>query len=247
PLAPYTTLFRSCGSSTPRRADMTETPDRPAAGAVPVMPVGGHELGATATGSHHEPHSVLGAHEYEGGVTVRTLKPFAHEVSVILPEGGAVAMEHEHDGIWVAALDRPSLPSYRIRVTWSAQAQPAARVGPSRFLPAVGEFGLLLIGEGRHEELWRALGAHVRTVDGVEGTSFAAWAPNARAVQVVGSFNGWDGRLHSLRSLGSSGVWELLAPTVGDGDVYKYRSLGAARVWRDDAYPMARAAAGPAT
>ena len=224
---------------------MTETPDRPAAGAVPVMPVGGHELGATATGSHHEPHSVLGAHEYEGGVTVRTLKPFAHEVSVILPEGGAVAMEHEHDGIWVAALDRPSLPSYRIRVTWSAQAQPVELEEPYRFLPTVGEFDLHLIGEGRHEELWRALGAHVRTVDGVEGTSFAVWAPNARAVQVVGSFNGWDGRLHSLRSLGSSGVWELFAPTVGDGDVYKYRILGADGVWRDKADPMARAAEVP--
>ena len=224
---------------------MTETPDRPAAGAVPVMPVGGHELGATATGSHHEPHSVLGAHEYEGGVTVRTLKPFAHEVSVILPEGGAVAMEHEHDGIWVAALDRPSLPSYRIRVTWSAQAQPVELEEPYRFLPTVGEFDLHLIGEGRHEELWRALGAHVRTVDGVEGTSFAVWAPNARAVQVVGSFNGWDGRLHSLRSLGASGVWELFAPTVGDGDVYKYRILGADGVWRDKADPMARAAEVP--
>src|SRR5699024_3658619 len=92
----------------------------------------------------------------EGGVTVRTLKPFAHEVSVILPEGGAVAMEHEHDGIWVAALDRPSLPSYRIRVTWSAQAQPVELEEPYRFLPTVGEFGLHLIGEGRHEELWGA-------------------------------------------------------------------------------------------
>src|SRR5699024_6470623 len=210
--------------------------------AVPVMPVGGHELGATATGSHHEPHAVLGAHEYEGGVTVRTLKPFAHEVSVLLPEGGAVAKEHEHDGLCVAALDCPSLPSCRLRVTGSAQAQPVELEEPYRFRPTVGESGLHRIGEGRHEELWRALGAHVRTVDGVEGTSFAVWAPNARAVQVVGSFNGWDGRLHSLRSLGSSGVRWLFAPTVGDGDVYTYRILGADGVWRVKADPMARAA-----
>src|SRR5699024_10556121 len=147
------------GSSTPRRADMTETPDRPAAvaptaaRAVPVMPLGEHELGATATGSHHEPHSALGAHEHAGGVTVRTRKPFAHEAAVLLPEGGTVAMEHAHDGIWVAALERAALPSYRIRVTWSAQAEPVELEEPYRFLPTLGELDLHLIGEGRHEEL----------------------------------------------------------------------------------------------
>ncbi|HJF50127.1 MAG TPA: 1,4-alpha-glucan branching enzyme, partial [Brachybacterium paraconglomeratum] len=94
----------------------TESADRP----VPVMPLGEHELGATATGSHHEPHAVLGAHEYEGGVTVRTLKPFASEVAVLLPDGSAHGMEHEHDGIWTVALPLAEVPSYRIRVTWSA-------------------------------------------------------------------------------------------------------------------------------
>src|SRR5699024_7956246 len=158
---------------------------------------------------------------------------------------GAAARSRERVGVGLPPFDLPSLPSCRLRVTCSAQAQPVELEEPYRFLPTVGEFDLHLIGEGRHEELWRALGAHVRTVDGVEGTSFAVWAPNARAVQVVGSFNGWDGRLHSLRSLGSSVVWELFAPTVGDGDVYKYRILGADGVWRDKADPMARAAEVP--
>ena len=191
----------------------TESADRP----VPVMPLGEHELGATATGSHHEPHAVLGAHEYEGGVTVRTLKPFASEVAVLLPDGSAHAMEHEHDGIWTVALPLAEVPSYRIRVTWSAGENWVDLEEPYRFLPTIGELDLHLIREGRHEELWRALGAHVRTVDGVEGTSFAVWAPNARAVQVIGSFTSWDGRLHSMRSLGTSGVWELFVPGVGAG------------------------------
>ncbi|MDN5899174.1 MAG: 1,4-alpha-glucan branching protein GlgB [Brachybacterium sp.] len=237
---------------------MTETPDRPTATApatqtartvqtvaVPVMPLGEHELGATATGSYHEPHSVLGAHEYEGGLTIRTLKPLAHEVAVVLPDGGTVAMEHENDGIWVAVVERTELVSYRIRVTWSPQDEPVEVEEPYRFPPTLGELDLHLIREGRHEELWQALGSHVRTVEGVEGTSFTVWAPNARAVQVVGAFNGWDGRLHALRSLGASGVWEIFAPGTGDGDIYKYRILGVDGVWRDKADPMARYAEVP--
>lgn len=240
---------------------MTETPDRPTATtpatqtaqtaqtahtvAVPVMPLGEHELGATATGSYHEPHSVLGAHEYEGGLTIRTLKPLAHEVAVVLPDGGTVAMEHEYDGIWVAVVERTELASYRIRMTWSPQDEPVEVEEPYRFPPTLGELDLHLIHEGRHEELWQALGSHVRTVEGVKGTSFTVWAPNARAVQVVGAFNGWDGRLHALRSLGASGVWEIFAPGTGDGDIYKYRILGVDDVWRDKADPMARYAEVP--
>ena len=245
---------------------MTKTPDRaatpsttgaaPGRGAArpasPVMPLGEHELGATATGSYHEPHSVLGAHEYEGATTVRTLKPLAHEVSVLLPDGSTHAMEHEHNGIWVVSLPQAELPAHRLRVTWTEGAEPVELEEPYRFLPTIGELDLHLIREGRHEELWQALGSHVRVLrgesqgaDAVEGTSFAVWAPNARAVQVIGSFNGWDGRLHALRSLGSSGVWEVFVPGIGDGETYKYRILGADGVWRDKADPMARFAEVP--
>ncbi|MEE1649740.1 1,4-alpha-glucan branching protein GlgB [Brachybacterium sp. J144] len=206
----------------------------------PRMPLGEHELGAAATGSYHDPHSVLGAHEYEGAVTVRTLKPLAHEVAVLLPDGTTAAMEHEYDGIWTAVLPQPHLPSYRVRVTWSEGADPVDLEEPYRFLPTIGELDLHLMREGRHEELWRALGAHVRTIDGVAGTSFTVWAPNARAVQVVGGFNGWRGRGHALRSLGASGVWEIFVPGVGVGEVYKLRILGADSTWRDKADPMAR-------
>ncbi|WP_193116061.1 1,4-alpha-glucan branching protein GlgB [Brachybacterium tyrofermentans] len=209
------------------------------------MPLGEHELGAAATGSYHDPHSVLGAHEYEGAITVRTLKPFARAVEVVLPDGSAVAMEHEYDGIWAVALAVPHLPSYRVRVTWEEGAAPVDLDEPHRFAPTIGELDLHLIHEGRHEEPWRALGAHVLTLDGVEGTSFAVWAPNARAIQVVGTFNGWEGRGHALRSLGSSGVWEIFVPAVGDGDTYKFRILGADGTWVDKADPMARLAEVP--
>ncbi|MFQ6484763.1 1,4-alpha-glucan branching protein GlgB [Brachybacterium epidermidis] len=210
-----------------------------------VMPLGEHELGSAATGSYHDPHSVLGAHQYEGGVTVRTLKPFAHAVEVLTADGAAHPMQHEYDGVWVAAIDVAALTSYQLRVVWEEGADPVVLEEPYRFWPTLGELDLHLIREGRHEELWRALGAHVRTVEDVEGTSFAVWAPSARAVQVVGSFNGWEGRSHSLRSLGGSGVWELFVPGIGDGEVYKFRILGSDGVWRDKADPMARLAEVP--
>ncbi len=85
-----------------------------------------------------------------------------------------------------------------------------------------GELDLHLFGEGRHEKLWQMLGAHVRSLDGVSGTAFAVWAPNARAVRVVGDFNQWDGRVNPMHSLGSSGVWEAFVPGVGPGERYKF-------------------------
>jgi 1,4-alpha-glucan branching enzyme len=82
-----------------------------------------------------------------------------------------------------------------------------------------------LAAEGRHEQLYAKLGAHMREIDGVSGTAFAVWAPSARAVSVVGDFNSWDGRLHAMRTLGSTGIWELFIPEVGEGQNYKYEIL----------------------
>jgi 1,4-alpha-glucan branching enzyme len=93
---------------------------------------------------------------------------------------------------------------------------------PYSFLPTLGELDIHLVMEGRHEQLYERLGAHVREIDGVTGTAFAVWAPNARSVSVVGDFNSWDGRLHPMRSLGSSGIWELFVPGVDSGQKYKY-------------------------
>ncbi|GAB2545773.1 1,4-alpha-glucan branching protein GlgB [Brachybacterium huguangmaarense] len=227
-------------------ADVVAAPATQTAPAAPAaLALSEHELGAAATGSYHDPHAVLGAHPYEGAVTVRALKPLARAVEVVLSDGTALPMEHEHNGIWVAVVERAELPSYRLRVRWSDDAEPVELEDPYRFWPTLGEMDLHLIREGRHEELWTALGSHVREVDGVAGTSFAVWAPSARAVQVVGDFDGWDGRAHALRSLGGSGVWELFVPGVGAGAVYKFRILGQDGTWRDKADPMARAAEVP--
>ena len=110
---------------------------------------------------------------------------------------------------------------------------------PYRFLPTLGDVDLHLVGEGRHEELYEKLGAHVVEHQGVRGTAFAVWAPSARSVSVVGDFNSWDGRLHPMRSLGSSGVWELFLPGVGAGTNYKYEILAQSGEIRLKADPVA--------
>ncbi|MEE1830214.1 glycogen-branching enzyme, partial [Streptomyces sp. SP17KL33] len=91
-----------------------------------------------------------------------------------------------------------------------------------RFLPAIGELDLYLIGEGRHEQLWRALGAAPMTHQGVTGTRFTVWAPTARGVRVAGTFNFWDGTGVPMRARGSSGVWELFVAGIGEGELYKF-------------------------
>ncbi len=97
---------------------------------------------------------------------------------------------------------------------------------PFRFGPVLGEIDEYLLGEGTHRRLWQALGAHVMEHEGVAGTHFAVWAPNARRVSVVGEFNAWDGRRAPMRARGATGVWEIFLPGVGEGAAYKYEIVG---------------------
>ncbi len=171
------------------------------------------ELGA-------DPHSILGAHEANGGVVVRAYRPEAQAVRV--QPGGVEAQLKDPGGLWEALLPKAKLPlRYELEVEYPNGDTFTIR-DPYAFLPTLGELDIHLVMEGRHEELYARLGAHVRDIDGVIGTAFAVWAPNARSVSVVGDFNSWDGRLHPMRSLGSSGIWELFIPDVGEDTKYKF-------------------------
>ena len=111
----------------------------------------------------------------------------------------------------------------------------------------LGELDLYLLGEGRHEKLWQALGAHVKRDDSGKllGTSFLVWAPNAREVSLIGDHNYWDRTTHPMVSLGDRGVWELFVPDVGVGSKYKFSILTAEGKWIDHADPLARATETP--
>ena len=194
-------------------------------------------------GEHPEPHRLLGAHPTKGGVVVRVYRPTADEVLLLRAGVPPVELALVHpDGLFEVELARATLPlTYTLRATYPDGAAHAFADAYS-FLPTVGELDLHLIGEGRHERLWDVLGAHERTVDGVAGIAFAVWAPSALAVAVVGDFNLWDGRLHPLRTLGASGVWELFVPGVEAGALYKFEIRGRDHTVQPKADPLARAA-----
>ncbi|MEO3976573.1 1,4-alpha-glucan branching enzyme [Streptomyces sp. CAU 1734] len=200
------------------------------------------------SGGHHDPHALLGAHVGRGGVVVRVLRPYARSVTVVA-KGLRAGLHPEGDGLFAGVLPLRSIPEYRLLIAYETgedgTADETETHDPYRFLPALGELDLHLIGEGRHEELWRALGAHPMTCEGVRGTRFALWAPNARGVRVRADFNHWNGTGHPMRSLGSSGVWELFVPGVGDGTLYKFELMRPDGTHTLRADPMARRAEVP--
>ena len=214
---------------------MESTPATP----IPVDP---SILEAVAQGTYYAPHDVLGAHVYQGSVTIRTVHHMADTVSVVTPDGEYPAI-HEQSGVWVAVVEGTQIPDYRLRVTYADAS--TLLDDPYRFLPTLGDMDTYLIAEGRHEQLWNVLGAHLIHSTGpmgdVDGVAFAVWAPNAKAVRVVGDFNFWDGTASAMRTLGSSGIWELFIPGVGVGARYKFEIQGPAGNWFQKADPMARA------
>ena len=172
---------------------------------------------------HADPHHVLGAHPARTGVRIRAYRPDAEAVFVHLERGSPIKLRRVHpDGLFAGVAKGATLPlSYELDVHYPDGNTFRMR-DPYAFPPTLGTLDLYLLGEGRHEQLYERLGAHLREIDGVSGTSFAVWAPAARSVSVVGDFNSWDGRLHPMRSLGSSGLWELFVPDLAEGARYKY-------------------------
>src|SRR5215475_3696362 len=123
-------------------------------------------IDAIVAGASHDPHAVLGAHPGTDGVVVRALRPLAKTVTVVLPDGRRFPAGHLHQGVFAATLPVTDVPDYRVAVTYpgpGGAGQETIADDPYRHLPTLGEMDTYLIGEGRHEELWRVLGAHVRT------------------------------------------------------------------------------------
>ncbi|GAA2594016.1 MULTISPECIES: 1,4-alpha-glucan branching enzyme [Streptomyces] len=219
-------------------------PVAPAPGACATAPpLDPTDRGRLLAGAHHDPHALLGAHPVPGGIAFRALRPFAREVSVVV-DGEHHALASDGDGLFSGVLPLAGIPAYTLSVAYE-QGEPRETHDPYRFLPALGELDLHLIAEGRHEQLWQALGAEPMTHEGVTGTRFTVWAPNAQGVRVATDFTHWDGTAFPMRSLGSSGVWELFLPGVGEGTRYKFEihSRYGHRFLKAD--PMARAAEEP--
>ncbi len=177
--------------------------------------------------THHDPFDVLGAHVVslngEPSVAIRAFLPMAEAASVVR-EGEAPFPFERVSGTDFFEARFPGEASpfpYEIRVEDKDGASRQFK-DPYSFLPVLSEADLQLIHEGSHCRTYEKLGAQIMAHDGVTGVCFAVWAPNAARVSVVGDFNSWDGRRHPMRERGSSGVWELFIPGLGEGTIYKY-------------------------
>ncbi|MFI5040318.1 MAG: 1,4-alpha-glucan branching protein GlgB [Acidimicrobiales bacterium] len=214
-------------------------PSTPGAGTASGAARGGASLSGEieqlALGLSNDPHALLGAHEADGRLVVRAWVPDGADAVAVRCAGREIAAVRLHPaGLWQADLGNVGTapaPAYRLAIRrgggGGGTAVAEERDDPYRYWPTVGEFDLYLFGEGRHEALWRRLGAHPMTHQGTEGTAFAVWAPNARSVRVVGEWNSWDGRAHPMRNLGNSGVWEMFVPAARAGQLYKYELIDA--------------------
>jgi 1,4-alpha-glucan branching enzyme len=190
-------------------------------------------------GYHENPFEVLGPHEIvEAGrkaLAVRAYLPEAQRVWVVDPQHGITRpMRRIHPaGLYEAVCPADSngqspsacsslrAPCYQLRVTYKSGETQMIH-DPYAFPPLLTDFDLHLLGEGKHWKSYERLGAHLRTIDGVNGVNFAVWAPNAESVAVIGDFNFWDGRAHMMRKHIPSGVWELFIPGLGVGTMYKF-------------------------
>ncbi len=183
------------------------------------------DVDALVRAEHGDPFSILGPHPDGDGLVVRAYLPNALGVEVLERSGGRVlaAMEQgQVPGFFFTRLTNPQ--PYLLRIRWAGGEQ--VTEDPFSFGPQLGEMDLYLFAEGNHRELGRVFGAQPMEVDGVQGVRFAVWAPNARRVSVVGSFNDWDGRRHPMRLRFPAGVWEIFIPRLQPGDRYKFEILG---------------------
>ncbi|MDA0705375.1 MAG: 1,4-alpha-glucan branching protein GlgB [Proteobacteria bacterium] len=176
-------------------------------------------------GTCRDPFALLGVHPDGARRMVRTFQPQAKRVDLIDRNGVVVApLDRLHrDGLFTGEL--PSrLRHYRLRLSFSGGATLDLE-DPYRFASSLGDLDLYLLGEGSDLRIYNKLGARVLTMGGVTGTRFAVWAPNASRASVVGDFNDWDGRCHSMRLHPANGIWEIFLPGVDAGARYKFEML----------------------
>jgi 1,4-alpha-glucan branching enzyme len=180
-------------------------------------------LDAIAAARHADPFSVLGPHVERGRLTIRACLPAAEAVSVMRAGAAPVPMTRRHPaGIYEAALpETEEIADYRLQVTYPG-GHTTVVDDPYRYGRVISDYDLYLFGEGNHTRIYDKLGAHPMTIGPTAGVHFAVWAPNASRTSVVGDFNGWDGRVHTMRLLGSSGIWEIFVPAAKVGHRYKF-------------------------
>jgi len=196
---------------------------------------------------HHDPFQYLGAHFHKSEVpmvTLRTFQPNAEKVFFVTDQQ-QIEMEHEHtDGLFTLTIPTGGLPD-PLLLPFSYQYEIHYANGITRKINDTYRFGVqlgdddrFLFNKGTNYRIYDHLGAHKVTINNINGVIFRLWSPNAMAISVIGNFNYWDKRVHQMRSLGSSGIWELFIPHIDEGEIYKYAICGKYGRYREKSDPF---------
>ena len=169
------------------------------------------------------PGGLLGPHLTDRGYTVTVYNPLAESVAVIDKRNNQKfeAQKLDDAGLFIAYLGCDTSTPYLIEIT-PYEGEPYQTEDCYRFPVQTSSQDAYFFGSGTLYAVSDIMGAHLKTVDGVDGTLFTVWAPNAMRVSVVGSFNNWDGRIHQMNKAYNVGIFELFIPGVTEGDLYKY-------------------------
>ncbi len=189
-------------------------------------------LSALNAGHYHATYDVLGPHKSGNRRWITTYQPGATRVTATV-SGKQTELPRVSGDVFSG---RVPGKTYTLTVHYEDGTEHNGH-DPFSFDPVLSDMDKYLFGEGTHKELWRVLGAHVTTHQGIQGVHFAVWAPNARRVSVIGDFNMWDSCRHPMCPAGETGIWEAFLPGVTDGALYKYQVVGADGQVRDKADP----------
>lgn len=173
-----------------------------------------------AAAKHHDPFSYLGLHQAQNQTVFRAHLPYAQSLSIQIGETWQ-SVEKVTDSDFFIWHDKEKVQTpVRLKIEYDGTA--TETYDPYSFGSSITQDELHLFGEGKLKEAYKTFGAQLTQQQGVEGVRFSVWAPNAERVSVVGNFNRWDGRIHTMRSHGSSGVWDIFIPHLTTHDIYKF-------------------------
>jgi 1,4-alpha-glucan branching enzyme len=186
------------------------------------------ELDRVIHATHHDPFVVLGLHPLSHDpscAVIRTFLPLADSVKLVAGGEKQDMYKMRDEGLFELVIANYSEGfTYHFEATCHNNTIRSLQ-DPYRFLPQLSEYDCHLYAKGNHYEIYNKLGAHPTTIDGITGTIFRLWAPSAQRVSIIGDFNYWDGRVHQMRSIEASGIWELFLPSISRGEIYKYEIL----------------------
>lgn len=188
-----------------------------------VFAINWMEVDALVSGRHNNPHHILGMHECIDDVYINAYLPDAKVVTAIdMATGKKYTLVSDRvPGFFSVMIKNKRSFDYKINVKFD-NGEELTYIDPYIFEPVIDPIDISLFNEGKHYKIYEKMGAHIMTVDGIEGVLFSVWAPNAERVSVVGNFNNWDGRRHPMRKLDYSGIFELFIPGRFVGEIYKY-------------------------